>query len=347
METDPLDRALSDFATTAPEFGEFGLSNHGPMAAEVLGRFGRADVIGAWVAAYREQLDPAPPPADKPLDEDEWPTSLGVADRFPEWLALFETEMADRPVAAVVGEWVPRLVPGTVAAATHGLIRTAHGLRALGAADTPPRRLEVATGLAYWACRYQELPGPPLLIGHQDVPEALADLPYLPEETPEEFLISAQVAHVADIADEFEQAVASLGYRGDAVALLDALAVGGARAYLRNAGGGHAVALIHAITAPLALQLVLPWLAEEDHSAALAYAWQAVAAIHVAFDVDRGGPEVEGGDPPPPDGLIERALRSGDAHALKLTEAALRSHARTHEPALLHAAADASDRLGA
>lgn len=347
METDPLDRALSDFATTAPEFGRFGLSNHGPMAAEVLGRFGRADAIGAWVAAYREQLDPAPAPADKPLNEDEWPTSLGVAERFPEWLALFETEMADRPVAAVVGEWVPRLVPGTVAAATHGLIRTAHGLRALGAADTPPRRLEVATGLAYWACRYQELPGPPLLIGHQDVPEALADLPYLPEETPEEFLISAQVAHVADIADEFEQAVASLGYRGDAIALLDALAVGGARAYLRNAGGGHAVALIHAVTAPLALQLVLPWLAEEDHSAALAYAWQAVAAIHVAFDVDRGGPEVEGGDPPAPDDLIERSLRSGDAHALKLTEAALRSHARTHEPALLHAAADASARLGA
>jgi hypothetical protein len=179
------------------------------------------------------------------------------------------------------------------------------------------------------------------------VPEALADLPYLPEETPEEFLISAQVAHVADIADEFEQAVASLGYQGDAIALLDALAVGGARAYLRNAGGGHAVALIHTVTAPLALEMVLPWLAEEDHSAALAYVWQAVAAVHVAYDIDRGASEVERGDPPPAETLIEQALRSGDPHALKLTEAALRSHARTQEPALLHAAADASGRLRA
>ena len=347
METDQLDRALSVFAATAPEFGQFGLSNHGPMAAEVLERFGRTDAIGGWVAAYAEHLDAAPAPADKPLSEDAWPAALGVSERFPEWLALFEREMADRPVAAVVEEWVPRLAPGTVGAATHGLIRTAHGLRGLGVADTPPRRLEAATGLAYWACRYQELPGPPLLIGHQNVPEALADLPYLPEETPEEFLISAVVAHVADIPEEFEQAVASLGYEGDAIAFLDALAVGGARAYLRNAEGGHAVALVHAITAPLALELVLPWLGEEDHTAVLAYAWQAVAAIHVAFDVDRAVREIESGDPLAPDALIAQSLESGDPHALKLTEAALRCHARTHEPALLQAAADASGRLRA
>ena len=347
METDPLDRALSVFAATAPEFGQFGLSNHGPMAAEVLERFGRTDAIGGWVAAYAEHLDAAPAPADKPLSEDAWPAALGVSERFPEWLALFEREMADRPVAAVVEEWVPRLAPGTVGAATHGLIRTAHGLRGLGVADTPPRRLEAATGLAYWACRYQELPGPPLLIGHQNVPEALADLPYLPEEAPEEFLISAVVAHVADIPEEFEQAVASLGYEGDAIAFLDALAVGGARAYLRNAEGGHAVALVHAITAPLALELVLPWLGEEDHTAVLAYAWQAVAAIHVAFDVDRAVREIESGDPLAPDALIAQSLESGDPHALKLTEAALRCHARTHEPALLQAAADASGRLRA
>ena len=347
METDQLDLALGVFAATAPEFGQFGLSNHGPMASEVLERFGRTDAIADWVAAYRGNLDPAPPPADKPLDEDEWPAALGAPARFAEWLALFEKEMADRPVAAVVGEWVPRLAPGTVGAATHGLIRTAHGLRGLGVADTPPRRLEAATGLAYWACRYQELPGPPLLIGHQNVPEALADLPYLPEETPEEFLISAVVAHVADIPEEFEQAVASLGYEGDAIAFLDALAVGGARAYLRNAEGGHAVALVHAITAPLALELVLPWLGEEDHTAVLAYAWQAVAAIHVAFDVDRAVREIESGDPLAPDALIAQSLESGDPHALKLTEAALRCHARTHEPALLQAAADASGRLRA
>ena len=40
------------------------------------------------------------------------------------------------------------------------------------------------------------------------------------------------------------------------------------------------------------------------------------------------------------------ALASGDEHAIKMTEAALRSHTRTGEPDLLRAAADASSRLG-
>ena len=59
------------------------------------------------------------------------------------------------------------------------------------------------------------------------------------------------------------------------------------------------------------------------------------------YDIDRHAPEGEAGDPPPTDALIGQALQSGDAHALKLTEAALRCYARTKEPALLHAAADA------
>jgi hypothetical protein len=177
------------------------------------------------------------------------------------------------------------------------------------------------------------------------VPDALADLPYLPEETPPAVRISDVVAHMADIADEFEQAVASLGPGTDAIALLDSLAIGGARAYLRNAADGDAIALIHTITGPLAVELVLPWLAEEDRDAALAYAWQAVASLHVAYALDRHGPDADGGAVPSRDALIERALQSGDAHALKLTEAALRCYARTQEPALLRAAADASTRL--
>ena len=126
----------------------------------------------------------------------------------------------------MVGEWTPRLLPGAVGAATHGLIRTGHALRALGAADTPPRRLEVANGLAFWASSYQELPGPPLLIGHEGVADALADLPYLPEDAPRAALIGDRIAVLDDIADEFEQAVASLGWTGGAVELLDQLATG-------------------------------------------------------------------------------------------------------------------------
>lgn len=346
MEPDPLDDALSALAETAPRYGRHGLANHGPMAAEALAHLGRADAIAPWLARYRTRLDPAPPPAERPLSEDEWPKALGSEDAFPGWLALFEREMADRPAGAVIGEWGPRLLPGAVGAATHGLIRTGHALRALGAADTAPRRLEVAHALAFWASSYVELPGPPLLIGHEGVERALADLPYLPEEAPRAVLIGERVAAVADIADEFEQAVASLGWEGGGVELLDLLAAGGSLAYLRNADEGGAIGLLHAVTSAMACDLLLPWLHEEDRDAALGYVWQAVAALHTAYAIDRTspGPEV-------PvlvaDDLVERAVASGDEHAIKLTEAALRSFGRTHDGIVLAAALDACARFRA
>jgi hypothetical protein len=343
MKTDTLDDALTVFAGTAPAYGAVGLSNHGPMAAEALAHLGRHDAIPGWVARYRTRLDEAPPPA-RPLSEEDWPAALGQSDRFPEWLALFEREIADRPVAAVVGEWVPRLLPGSVGAATHGLIRTGHALRGLGDADTPPRRLEVANGLAFWASSYVELPGPPLLIGHEGVAQALADLPYLPEDAPRPALISDRVAAVADIADEFEQAVASLGWAGGAVDLLDQLATGGSMAYLRNADTGGAIGLLHAVTSPLACELVLPWLAEEDRDAALGYVWQAAAALHVAYDVDRTAAAPTDA-PPAREDLVDRAVASGDEHAIKLTEAALRTFGRSGAGVVLLAAADACARL--
>jgi len=340
---DALDDALTVFAATAPRYGQLGLANHGPMAAEALDRLGRADAIEGWVGRYRPRLDDAAGPA-APLAEDAWPDALGDEARYPEWLALFEHELADRPPGAVVGEWVPRLVPGTVGAATHGLIRTAHALRALGAADTPPRRLELAAGLGFWGSTYQELPGPPLLIGHQRVPEALAALPYLPEDAPRQLLISDMVAHVTDIAEEFEQGVSSLAGGGDAIELLDQLAAGGALAYLRNADGGGAIGLLHSVTSPLAAELVLPWLEEQDRDAALGYAWQAAAALHVAYALDRHGPAPARGASSV-EALVEMAVASGDEHAIKLTEAALRAYKRCGDPTLLWAAADACARL--
>ncbi len=78
--------------------------------------------------------------------------------------------------------------------------------------------------------------------------------------------------------------------------------------------------------------------------AALGYVWQAAAALHVAYDVERIAP-----DPtvphPDADTLVDRAVASGDEHAIKLTEAALRSFGRSADAVLLLAAADACDRL--
>ena len=42
--------------------------------------------------------------------------ALGAIDRYPDWVALFVKELAERPAGEVVGAWVPRLVPGAIAA---------------------------------------------------------------------------------------------------------------------------------------------------------------------------------------------------------------------------------------
>jgi len=55
-------------------------------------------------------------------------------------------------------------MPALRTALFHGAIRTAHAVRAIDAADTPPRRGELARALGYWAARYREgQPAGPLL----------------------------------------------------------------------------------------------------------------------------------------------------------------------------------------
>lgn len=51
-----LDEAYERFARTGPEWGENTLTNHGPMAAEVLVRHGFTDEVHGWVDQYVGKL---------------------------------------------------------------------------------------------------------------------------------------------------------------------------------------------------------------------------------------------------------------------------------------------------
>lgn len=363
-----LDEALVALDGLGPELAG-GFANHGPMAADALVALGRPEDVVPFVTAYRRRLEPAPEPGQA-LSAGDWEGALGRFDRWADWVALFEEELAAEPFDEVTARWVPRLAPGSMAAATHGLIRTAHAVRGLlrteevdadAPAEASPRRSELARGLAYWAARYQEIPGPPLLVGREGVADALAGLPVLPEEAPQEWMITDQVRHLDMVATPFEQAVAALAPPDDLGAALAQLAAGGAVAYLANAGAGHEVVLVHAVTAPMALDLLLPVLNGSDRQTVFAYVWQAVAAIHTAYtperhwapagdDRDGDGRAIDdrGGDDEPFDQavLAAAAVASGDEHAIKLAEAACRAYAATGHPALPAAAIDACARLG-
>ena len=76
-----LNEAYQRFHRTGPEWGEDQLTNHGPMAVEVLVRRGYADVVGGWVDRYERRLDLLPTAGDRITDEN-WAEALGAGRRI-------------------------------------------------------------------------------------------------------------------------------------------------------------------------------------------------------------------------------------------------------------------------
>src|SRR5829696_10236782 len=118
-----------------------GFASHGPMGAETLSTLGHDDLVGAWVEAYKarhEALDvPATTGRIDAHDEAGWRSALGDMSRVSDWAQLFRRELAGQPWPDVLQRWLPRLLAGYGGALTHGLIRVAHGVRALPV-DAPP-----------------------------------------------------------------------------------------------------------------------------------------------------------------------------------------------------------------
>src|SRR5262249_4391007 len=137
---------------------------------------GCLDEVPRWVDDYRGELDPMPPARSR-VTEGTWHEALGAIHRVGDWQAFFVARLARAPWQAGLWHWVPPMVPGLMAAGTHGLIRTAHAVRALSEAATPLRIEELASALAYWAAYYQTLPGVPQLRGPLDMDRAIEQVP--------------------------------------------------------------------------------------------------------------------------------------------------------------------------
>jgi hypothetical protein len=129
--------------------------NHGPMACEALATLGYEDHLDDWADRFVEMLvdgvEPIAPAAGAGFD---WEAALGDYRRLPEWMGRYERAIQDEGWEAVVALWVPRLMPALTAALFHGVIRTAHAVRAIDAMDTPARRRELARALGSWSSWY-------------------------------------------------------------------------------------------------------------------------------------------------------------------------------------------------
>ena len=338
MASDLLDGTYERLSITGPEYGG-GLSNHGPMAAEALLRLGRDDAIEGWVTQYMRGLEDALPPAS-PITETDWREALGDLRRVADWEAYLNRELQDGPWRDVLARWWARLLPGIAAGSTHGVIRTAHAVRALGDGETPERVAELGRGLAYWAARYLELAGRPRTSGVASLGDAFRAIPLLiggPEG-----LISTRLAAL-DQVDGFAAAVERLKPPVEVPNALDALTVAFAGAYLER-GHEAPIPYIHGVTAPAAVRLALPELPVALWRPSYDAIWQVGAAIQSAYGAGPSRP-VPAGVAADRESLIDRAVATSDEHAIKFTEACLRQHGAIPDPLFLLAAEDAIDRL--
>ncbi|MGH3564119.1 MAG: questin oxidase family protein, partial [Mycobacterium sp.] len=296
---------------------------------------------------YRHRMEHHDPPAPgfalDPADESSWRPALGAFDRAGDWEVLFRRQLSEHPWPDVVTEWWPRLLPGLFGRLTHGLIRTAHAVRSVAGAGEPnPIQLgELARGLAFWAAGYTALPGRSHLTGSATVAGAVAALPRR--------------------ATDDSQGSPGLGSHPGYLSGLDALAPGKADELLSDMTTTFAgvylahpevapVPLVHGVTAPAAIWLVLPYLPERLRLATVAVMWQSHLALLLRFtsstagenDIARSASETE---TPPVAGLIARALDHGDEHVIKFTEAVLREHALRPDARFLPAVVAAQHRI--
>ena len=340
-----MDQALEMFRRTGPEYGG-GLANHGPMAAEALITLGRSDAVIPWVERYRRNLQD-PPEARHPISSEDWREALGNISRVGDWIALFNREMKEASWRSVLGQWLPRLAPGLVAAAAHGLIRTGHAARSLTERETEARRQELAQGLAYWAARYQLLPSARMRKKSAGLKpsQAIKLVETLPVEQRGGRGLIADSLRRLDEFPPFANTADMVDSASDPSRFISDLTETFAAVYLANAQqSGSVIAFIHAVTGPSAVRLLLPYVKPEETRDLLRYGWQAAAGLYAAFGRTTETKVPEGFEQSEED-LIDRAVATGDEHAIKFTEACLREHALNPKPIYLLAARHATNYL--
>jgi len=359
--TGTLDEAYRRLHATGPEFQGW-LSNHGPMATEAMVRRGHADRVQRWLDVYMRRLEEFPR-GSGPIGSD-WQEALGDVRRIADWTSYFRREVTEQPWRQALGTWWPRLLPGVVAAATHGVIRVGHAVRALTDDGEDAEHLtELAHGLAYWAARWQPVPGaratePPLVTAPSVAGElagaeltAADSLTGVPRVADQSGGIDEGLAQLAALPG-WPAALAAPKIPGSAqparswlVGLVDAATFN----YLRY-GHGEAILLVHSATAPSAILRTLPVLDKQLWAPSVAAAWAASAALTAAFAPAAPAPDSElpcaPAGPQAADEIFARAVDHGDEHVIKFADTAVDVYARTGNHDALAASARAAQLIG-
>ncbi|MGX7826344.1 questin oxidase family protein [Actinokineospora sp. 24-640] len=334
--SDALDEALAYLGDCGPEWGP-GVSNHGPMAAEALVALGRPEAVTAFVDGYRPLLYREGPAASEPIDERTWRPALGNMRLLGDWTAFFRARLAEAPWQDVLALWWPRLLPGLPAGGGHGVIRTGHAVRALAAGGTAQRLDELARGMGYWAARYQTVPGTQRFAGGRGLREAWDAVPRVPTDQGINEIFRIRL-EALELVPEFGAVVDGAERPADPHSALSAITALAGHGYMTDQHRKY-MGFVHALTAPAAVRLVLPHLPVEQQWASVAAAWQFTAAIRAVYGTGHRDPEADV-RVLDYDTLIDRAIATGDPHAIKYVEACRREDALASDPIYATAATD-------
>jgi hypothetical protein len=221
---------------------------------------------------------------------------------------------------------------------------------------------ELAHGLAYWAARWQPVPGTPAAVpspGTGSGPagagpaaastgptaaEALAAVPRIADQSGG---IRDRLGRLADLPG-WPAALAAPripasaeGLRSWLAGLVDAAAI----RYLRY-GHGNGIMLVHSATAPTAILRTLPALDRQLWGPSVAASWAASAALTAIYAPAAPASRAELPDPPAGPQAAEeafaQAVEHGDEHVIKFADTATDVYARTGQPDALAAAVRAA-----
>jgi Questin oxidase-like len=336
------------------------------MAAEALVRRGHAGTVHRWLDVYMRRLEEFPR-GTGPIGGD-WREALGDPRRVADWTVYFRHQVTGQPWRQVLETWWPRLLPGVAAAATHGVIRVGHAVRALLEDGEDQAHLaELAHGLAYWAARWQPVPGtvgelhlaPDAVPAYQAGRAQAAGNPLAPADA------LGRVPRIDGQSGGIVERLARLaGLQGWPAALaapqipasaegirswLAGLVEAAATRYL-SYGHGNGVMLVHSATAPNAVLRALPALDTRLWATSAAASWAAAAALTAVYAPAVPAPRSD--LPGPPTGpqaaeeVFARAVEHGDEHVIKFADTAADVHARTGNRDVLAAALRAASLIG-
>lgn len=144
-----LDEAYLVYADSNPFLPITHFIEHATMGAEALVELGLGNRVKEWLSHHR--VRPYQAPISGISIATDWQRALGRQACHGDWIRYLESELSSRAYQEVLAEWTPRFAHQVGALLFHGLIRTAHAIRALEHADTHARRAELARGLSLWA----------------------------------------------------------------------------------------------------------------------------------------------------------------------------------------------------